>query len=288
MPQTCSVCNSQIKPAIVAQLDALAVYECPECRAESVHPLPTDAESSRAYDDFDAGRLARQDFDQYVTCAEQVLREAIASAAEDSIASPYNAKDFLDYGCGGGHFVRAAQKLGLNAVGIELDPVSVQLARERGLDVRLGRLPGPDVLHGKLFHYVLSFHVLEHVTRPYETFHALVNHVQPNGRIFIGVPDQTAFPSRVKKLLRLFGLKRNEWGYVQPPIHLHGFTPETLEVLGKKLRLGLRAIRHVSPLDAASFPSTSEYWRRLPAHRLLYSFARLLRSPGYLFATYEK
>jgi hypothetical protein len=105
---------------------------------------------------------------------------------------------------------------------------------------------------------------------------------------FIGVPDQTALPSRVKKLLRVFGFKQKEWGYVQPPIHLHGFTPDTLAVLGKKLHLRVREIRSTSPLDPASFPSTPEYWRRLPAHRAVYSLARFLGSPGYLLAVYQR
>lgn len=254
------------------------MYQCSECGAESVAPLPSEAQYASAYRDFDAGRLARQHFDEYVRFAKELLRRAGVAGS----------KTFFDYGCGGGHFVRAAEQLGLAAVGMEVDPVSVQAARERGLDVRSGRLPGSDALQGQRFDGVLAFHVLEHVPSPYETFRSLEQHTAPGGRILIGVPDQCSFPAGAKKMLRGVGIKRSEWGYVQPPIHVHGFRARTLESLGQRFALRLETLERVSPLDRSAFPSTPAYWRGLWAQRAIYALARMLRSPGYLFAVYRK
>jgi len=254
------------------------VFQCPECGAESVAPLPSDAQYASAYRDFDAGRLARQHFDEYVGFARELLRRAGVAGS----------KSFFDYGCGGGHFVRAAQELGLQAVGMELDPVSVRTAQERGLDVRAGTLPGSDALQGRRFDCVLAFHVLEHVPSPYETLRSLERLTAPGARVLIGVPDQDSFPASAKKRLRMLGIKRSEWGYVQPPIHVHGFKARTLRALGERLALRVESLERVSPLDPCAFPSTPAYWRGLRAQRALYALARALGSPGYLFTVYRK
>lgn len=63
----------------------------------------------------------------------------------------------------------------------------------------------------------------------------------------------------MKKAARLAHIKRRDWGYVQPPIHLDGFSKYTFEVLARQLGLKLSAVSRLSPLDPKKSLTVPEY-----------------------------
>ena len=284
----CPMCGVSNCLTTVTRLGEYRVNLCSVCHGETVHPIPNADTLNSAYQDFDAGRLARENLDKYAKLAARLLTNAL----DRSNANPRSGsrkRSFLDYGCGGGHFLRAAQTLGFHSVGMEFDPVSVTAARALGLDVRRGALPEePEALRGERFDVVLSFHVLEHVPAPFRTLAALSDCTLPGGVIFLGVPDQQSLPSRIKKGLRYIGIRSKDWGYIQPPVHLHGFAIETFTAIAERLDLSLQYAFRVSPLDPEAFPATRNYWEHLPFQRLVYQLARMAASPGYLFAAFQK
>jgi hypothetical protein len=71
----------------------------------------------------------------------------------------------LDVGCGDGEAIAFLGGLGWQASGVEIDPMAVQAARARGLEVIEGEI-GSAALADESFDVVTSSHVLEHVHDP--------------------------------------------------------------------------------------------------------------------------
>jgi SAM-dependent methyltransferase len=116
----------------------------------------------------------------------------------------------LDAGCGNGDFLRVAEDLGHEAIGIDPDPDAVERARSRGLDARLGHLPGSGLQRGSFDHVFLS-HVLEHLHRPAEALSEACALLAPGGRLWLSLPNLEA-PG-----LARFGAG---WRGLEPPRHL--------------------------------------------------------------------
>jgi SAM-dependent methyltransferase len=277
----CPVCLSRLPRRTSAQLGEYDVLHCASCRSDSVEPLPSVAALSQAYQDFDAGRIARDSFATFSSQARGILAADLATANIE-----VNRGDrFLDYGCGGGHFVQAAADLGFAAHGLDLDEASSRVGQGRGLRIESGTAADIERVFGATpFRVMLLMHVLEHVPQPRELLDRLASYLAPGGCLIIGVPDQDSFPSHLKIFIRKLGLKRSELGFVQPPIHLHGFRLETFRALAAGLGLELVAARKTGPLDSEAFPSSPLYWKGLAVQRAVYNVGRLLGSGGHLKA----
>jgi 2-polyprenyl-3-methyl-5-hydroxy-6-metoxy-1,4-benzoquinol methylase len=265
----------------IGAISAFPLSRCNECGGVSVTTTPSEASLAAAYVNFDAGELARRFFPEYQLLAGQILKAELARSYRTADSN----RSFLDYGCGGGHFLAAAGNMGYRATGMELDTVSVEEARTRGLDVVQGVLPHDRAALGtRQFDVVKCMHVIEHVPAPHQLLMAFRELITNTGVLLLGVPNQGAFPSRLKIALRLAGIKRSEYGFVQPPIHLHGFTPATLVKAAEKAGFAVLWMEEISPLDPAHFPATSEYWSSIPLQRVVYEVGRFFGSPGYLSA----
>src|SRR5262249_41950022 len=181
----CFICGLASHTVPLVDLGQYRVHRCTSCRGESVSPLPDPEALSAAYQGFDAGRIAREHFEQYAELAEMMLSTELSKAGL-RFSDEGHAASFLDYGCGGGHFVRAAGNLGFRSIGIEFDPVSVAEGRKAGLDIREAGSPDrPETLEDETFDAILMFHVLEHVAAPFRTLAALADRLRPGGVLLI-------------------------------------------------------------------------------------------------------
>jgi len=245
--------------------------------------LPEISILENAYQDFDAGLLSRKNFDQYVSQAKSILLREFNRAGINE--SQLGDLRFFDYGCGGGHFVAAADSFGMQAVGMEIDEEAAVAAKDRGLNVINGYLPHDmKKLERSSFHVIKLMHVLEHVPNPRLLIASLISMLVPGGILIISVPDQRSFPSKLKIFLRLLGIKKNEYGFVQPPIHLHGFSSSSIDVIAKENSLELINLENTSPLDNTAFPSTKEYWKKLKLQKIVYMIGRFIGSGGHITA----
>lgn len=259
----------------------------PDAQMWTVTAPPRPEEMAGAYQSSDAGELSRRNFRAYAEQSVEILREELSRAGISS--GEIRSLSFFDYGCGGGHFVVAAEHLGFEAMGMELDSTSVMEARVKGLKVIEGMLPAALAkLDGRRFDVIKVSHVLEHVSNLKELLECLASLLVDRGTLIVNVPDQASFPSRMKVLLRNFGIKRSEYGYVQPPIHLHGFTPSTFPELARIFGLKLVAVYGYSPLDSRHFPTTPDYWRGMGLQHLVYLIGRAIGSGGYMTAILRK
>lgn len=134
----------------------------------------------------------------------------------------------LELGCGAGQFLAAAVARGHQPVGIDFNPVAVEAARAKGLDVVHG---GFEHLRTHLattgsdagFDAVALFHVIEHLPAPAELFTALGEFVRPGTLLGISCPG----PNRFTRLIREQQVgQRDFWDY--PPHHVLRWTAPAL------------------------------------------------------------
>lgn len=121
----------------------------------------------------------------------------------------------LDYGCGAkGLFVQYLRERGFaNAYGY--DPY----APENGFG-------DPATLQRQSFDYILSQDVIEHVEDPNELLNKFNNLLSPGGYILIGTPNAANLDLNRPDL-------SDHYHFVHVPYHLHLYTRETLEFLGR-------------------------------------------------------
>lgn len=127
----------------------------------------------------------------------------------------------LEVGFGAGGTLERLRELGWNVQGIEEDPRAVEGARRRGLQVQLGdcaklRFPADS------FDAVVSSHVLEHLPDPVAFIREARRVLRPAGYFVARLPNVASLGHRIF---------RADWIGLDPPRHLHGFTPRLLNRL---------------------------------------------------------
>lgn len=156
----------------------------------------------------------------------------------------------LDFGCGGGSFLKRMADLGWQVVGIDMAETAVRaVTDELGLSAFVGSLPHPE-LKPCSFEVITLWHSLEHVHDPLavlrEAYHLLV----PGGRLVVACPNIDGWA---------FRRYADHWFGLDLPRHLTHFTPVTLGRMLQTAGLRVSEIRGVRHSD----------WLRSSARRAL-------------------
>jgi SAM-dependent methyltransferase len=129
----------------------------------------------------------------------------------------------LEVGCGDGTRLAEFQRLGWTVEGQEVDSIAAERAIARGLRVQLGPLTGL-ALAANSFDAVVLNHVIEHVPEPVPLLRECRRLLKPSGCLLAVTPNIESFGHR------RFG---SCWMALDPPRHLHLFSPVTLMQLGQ-------------------------------------------------------
>ena len=131
----------------------------------------------------------------------------------------------LDVGCGDGGRLARWQSMGWEVEGQEVDAVAAERARSlHGLHVHLGALSDL-ALPGSTFDVVTMSHVIEHVPDPTALLQECRHILKPDGRLIAVTPNVNSFGHHQ------FG---SDWMWLDPPRHLHLFSPTTLGQLAAR------------------------------------------------------
>jgi SAM-dependent methyltransferase len=128
----------------------------------------------------------------------------------------------LDVGCGNGVRLARLRSLGWDGYGQDVDPAAVAYARDiLGLEVHLGELE--DMPFGeKSFDYITLNHVIEHAYDPVALLKKCRRLLKVGGLLVIVTPNASSFACKQ------FG---PFWRGLEPPRHIHIFTPGTLSTI---------------------------------------------------------
>ncbi len=184
----------------------------------------------------------------------------------------------LDFGCGGGSFLRRMNDLGWDVVGLDSAGTAIETIRnDYKLKAHVGTLPHPE-LRPCSFEIVTMWHSLEHVPEPMETLREAYQLLIPGGKLVVACPniDSWAF--------RRF---HDDWFGLDLPRHLSHFTPTTatlaLQTAGFRLD-SIRTVRHSdwlrSSAKRASAGPTADWLDHLLKRKPFAKFAAWL---VYLF-----
>jgi 2-polyprenyl-3-methyl-5-hydroxy-6-metoxy-1,4-benzoquinol methylase len=176
-------------------------------------------------------RFVRENYYGYPRSKQQrstILRKTAAFALSFVMAKgviPYHGEGkILDVGCGGGSYLYRLRQWGWECYGVEPSENGVKQARSLGLEVRHGMLADvqfPDAF----FDVVRLSHVLEHLPNPTETFREIDRILQPEGLVYLTVPNTRSLA---------FSLFKQNWYALDSPRHVISYCPKTLETLCKQ------------------------------------------------------
>lgn len=235
----CAVCSeARARPLLIArdsdglEAEPFSVVACEGCGTAYVSPRPPASDLGRFYiagyydkpgeDSGGAGRRLGRLF----------MLERVAKA--EAGGAPGRV---LDIGCGEGTFLAAMNRKGWEAWGVEISKDGAARAAARpGLKVfsePLDRCPLP----AKGFDRVTLWHSIEHVTDPGGLLKTAAGLLKDDGRMLV------AFPSSASWDFRLFGAR---WFHLDPPRHLHYFTPQSMARLLSAAGLRAVRVRHLS------------------------------------------
>ncbi len=146
--------------------------------------------------------------------------------AEWFIKHTPQGKSWLDLGCRDGKLTSRLMPHTASLVGVDVDPVAIQQARERIPQAKfqeLNLLGDWKELAGQTFDVIICSEVMEHVYFPERVAERVRDHLKPGG-IFVGSVPNAFF---VKHRLRyLFGSKAHT--PLQDPTHITQFHAEHL------------------------------------------------------------
>ncbi|GAB2558011.1 hypothetical protein GCM10027065_31370 [Rhodanobacter koreensis] len=278
------------------------LYRCMHCRSAYLDPRPSEASIGRAYGVYythtaDGVRDTRSQRgavrhlkmaltngylnSRYGTRRQPAsglgvwvakilpLRRQKRDAEFRYLPKPGPGQRLLDIGCGNGDFLANARDAGWDVVGIDTDPKAVAVAKQRGLDVRVG---GIDLFAGESdgFDAITLSHVLEHLHDPRQFIRAVHRLLKPGGVIFVDTPN---IESR--------GARRwgRNWRGLETPRHLVLFSQPGLvgllkaagfEDIQTKRRTAVRRSMYLASLrmQLGKSPDGSEPHRLPPLMRL--------------------
>lgn len=188
------------------------------------------------------------------------LKLLFLGAERDAIESMYLANlpagNVLDVGCGDGRLLDRFRKLGWKAEGQDVDPNAVSVRSEDTV-VHLGELIALQ-LPSNHYDAVVMNHVIEHVHQPVEVLSECRRILKPNGLMVITAPNPESYGHR------LFG---NSWAGLDPPRHLHLFTPRALGDIISKAGWANAEI-FTTPARAGGMLATSRDIKRQGFHKM--------------------
>ena len=148
--------------------------------------------------------------------------------------APVPGERVLDVGCGKGHLVKALSELGVDAVGIDLNPNAADVAVVPR--VRTMSATHLDFEDGT-FDAVVSFHAIEHIPPIDEALLEIARVVKPAGKVLLVYPAEPirglyAIPTSV--ILHRTPFKARQ-------VHIHKLSPALVAELGAVA--GLRQLK---------------------------------------------
>src|SRR5580658_1532727 len=165
----------------------------------------------------------------------------------------------LELGCGSGAKLKSMKELGWQVEGVDFDPAAVGQARERGITAHLGTLSDQE-FPDETFDAIIGIHFIEHIPDPLGMLQECRRVLKPGGLLVMLTPNAGSWGHRIY---------RADWRGLEPPRHLHIFTPSSLArmcreaglnpglcrstVRGSGMLLASRMLRRVARTDSTRF-----------------------------------
>ncbi len=128
----------------------------------------------------------------------------------------------LEVGSGSSSFIEHLSKKGVQATGLELNELAVQLAQDKGFNVLRENIETHSQNYPSQYDLVCSFQVLEHISDVHSFIDGMVKCLKPGGILIVCVPNNDSF------------IKKAEWNILNmPPHHMGLWNRKSLSYLSE-------------------------------------------------------
>lgn len=214
------------KGTVVQSCDGVDVIACQACGFRHVVPLPEPADLKEFYEE----TFYQDEKSRYLSEAEEDFewKQVEFQSRFDAAYAHLGGKPgrVLDIGCGPGDFLKVAESLGWDGVGIEPSPVAARYAGERGMTVTNAFFNADTAASLGTFDFIHMSEVLEHVGEPLSLISIAKTLLRPGGLLCVSVPND--FSPIQKAVVDTF--EKPAW-WVVPDHHLNYFDFDSLERL---------------------------------------------------------
>jgi 2-polyprenyl-3-methyl-5-hydroxy-6-metoxy-1,4-benzoquinol methylase len=139
----------------------------------------------------------------------------------------------LDFGCGGGKFLRQMKACGWDVTGIDFSDTAVRAVRDSGIAAHQGSLPHPQIAPNS-FDVVTMRHSLEHVYDPLAVLRGAREALDAGGLLLIEVPNYRSWDVEYFSHASI---------WLDLPRHLLHFSPQTLSELVRRASFEVKTVR---------------------------------------------
>jgi SAM-dependent methyltransferase len=252
----CPICGIRDEKVCKERVNGVyRIVKCRQCGLTYANPMPVeDSRESyhEVYDGWDYHDIFRKEPEAALGMAKREMRLQTAFWRSYRVLGA-RPGSFLDVGCGAGHILAAAKEEGWEAVGLEIDEEAFEeTAKLWGLDIRPVFLADAGFAENH-FDWVRARYVFEHLPRPSSLIRDMLRVLKPGGILTIDVPNQQGFSSRLRILRGKEQGLGQIYGYLDPPIHVVGYSPKTMKLLLEKNGFEV-------PLSFSTYPG-SPVWR---------------------------
>ena len=220
-----------VKDHAISQ-ESFSLCRCAECNFLFTNPRPDQQHIGQYYES--NNYISHQDNASNLTNFVYKIVRKITLKQKVSWINEFSKTKgkLLDFGCGTGHFLQAAQKDGWKVTGLEPNPKALSIARGK-MNLKVYEKID-DLENEKKFDAITLFHVIEHVHDLEQTMKILYSKLKQRGNLYIAVPNFNSYDSMLYK---------ENWASLDVPRHLYHFTKETMEKLAKEHQLKIKAIK---------------------------------------------
>ena len=193
---------------------------CLKCGSVVIDPYPTPEILEKYYTDYKGTTDYEAKKDKKISrCSKRIKK----------LMSRTEGKRFLDVGCNHGFAVAAADELGLEAFGIDVDPSAIEYAQENFGKDKFKTISVEDYAKdGKKADIIYTSEVIEHLHDPESFVKALKEILSPDGIIYLTTPDGNHF---------MIPNNFPSWKAVIPPEHIHYFSRNGLKFMFERAGL---------------------------------------------------
>lgn len=207
--------------------ETFVLCKCTKCDLLFTNPRPDQSEIGPYYE---FPQYFSHD-DQSKSLTQWVYNKARKRNIQNKISliqSLLNTGSWLDYGCGTGELLYAAQENGWKVSGVEPNQKARSLATNKLNKSIKSELS--EIKSNKKFDIITLFHVLEHIHELKSSLKTLIKHLNSKGYILIAIPNPESFDA--KKYGKF-------WAGWDVPRHLYHFSRSAMIFLEKEFDLEL-------------------------------------------------
>ena len=131
-----------------------------------------------------------------------------------------NTSRILDVGCGMGFFLETAKNLNWQVFGTEYTDESVNICKQKGIEMFKGDIEEMDFKELK-FDVIVSIEVIEHLSHPTAHLEKISHLLRPGGALYLTTPNFNSINRRILS---------EKWNVLSYPEHLSYFNKKPLHL----------------------------------------------------------